>query len=110
MTGQEPPKLLQMPQRARRPKTPAVRTRTCVACRLKQPMESLVRYGASADGGVHTGAAGGRGAWICQSGDEAHDLLIGDGLRRGLKGRIAAEELERILIERKVEKAKGGSR
>ena len=103
-------KLLRTPQRARRPKTPAVRTRTCVACRLKQPMESLVRYGASADGGVHTATVGGRGAWICQSGDEAHDALIADGLRRGLKGRITAEDLERILIERKAEMAKGGSR
>lgn len=69
-----------------------------------------MRYGASTDGGVRAGAVGGRGAWICQSGDEAHDALIADGLRRGLKGRITAEDLERILIERKAEKAKGGSR
>ena len=103
-------KCLRTPQWARRPKTPAVRTRTCVACRLTQPVETLVRYGASVDGGVHTATVGGRGAWICQSGDEAHDALIADGLRRGLKGRITAEDLERILIERKVEKAKGGSR
>ncbi len=106
----EPLKLLQMPQWARRPKTPAVRARTCVACRQTQPAETLVRYGASADGGVRAGAVGGRGAWLCQSGDDAHDVLIADGLRRGLKGRITAEELERILIERKAEKAKGGSR
>ncbi|NQW55451.1 MAG: DUF448 domain-containing protein [Chloroflexi bacterium] len=92
---------LQWPQRARRPKTPAVRARTCVACRLTQPPETLVRYGASADGAVRAGAVGGRGAWICQSGDEAHDLLIGEGLRRGLKGRIAATDLEQILIERR---------
>jgi predicted RNA-binding protein YlxR (DUF448 family) len=103
-------RLLQMPQWARRPKTPAGRARTCVACRQTQPKETLVRYGASADGGVHTATVGGRGAWICQSGDEAHDALIADGLRRGLKGRITAEDLERILIERKAEKAKGGSR
>ncbi len=106
----EPLKLLQMPQWARRPKTPAVRARTCVACRQTQPAETLVRYGASADGGVRAGAVGGRGAWLCQSGDDAHDVLIADGLRRGLKGRITAEDLERILIERKAEKAKGGSR
>ena len=73
-------------------------------------MGSLVRYGASADGGVHTATVGGRGAWICRSGDEAHDVLIAEGLRRGLKGRITAEDLERILVERKAEKAKGGSR
>ncbi len=106
----EPLKLLQMPQWARWPKTPAVRARTCVACRQTQPAETLVRYGASADGGVRAGAVGGRGAWLCQSGDDAHDVLIADGLRRGLKGRITAEDLERILIERKAEKAKGGSR
>lgn len=106
----EPLKLLQMPQWARRPKTPAVRARTCVACRQTQPAETLVRYGASADGGVRAGAVGGRGAWLCQSGDDAHDVLIADGLRRGLKGRITAEDLERILIDRKAEKAKGGSR
>lgn len=91
---------LQWPQRARRPKTPAVSARTCVACRLTQPLETLVRYGASADGVVRAGVIGGRGAWICQSGAEAHDLLIGEGLRRGLKGRIAAIDLEQILIER----------
>lgn len=103
-------KRLRTPQWARRPKTPAGRARTCVACRLTQPVETLVRYGASADGGVRAGVVGGRGAWICQSGDDAHDVLIADGLRRGLKGRITAEDLERILIERKAEKAKGGSR
>jgi predicted RNA-binding protein YlxR (DUF448 family) len=53
---------------------------------------------------------GGRGAWICRNGDEAHDLLIADGLRRGLKGHVKPEDLEHILIERKSEKAKGGSR
>ena len=99
-----------MPQWARRPKTPAVRARTCVACRLTQPTEMLVRYGASADGGVHTDTVGGRGAWICRNGDEAHDLLIADGLRRGLKGHVKPEDLEHILFERKSEKAKGGSR
>jgi predicted RNA-binding protein YlxR (DUF448 family) len=92
---------LQMPQWARRPKTPAVRARTCVACRLTQPLETLVRYGTSANGGVQAGAVGGRGAWICQISDEEHDLLIGDGLRRGLRGRIATTEIEQILIERK---------
>ena len=104
----EPPKLLQMPQRARRPKTPAVRARTCVACRLTQPVETLVRYGTSVDGGVHTDTVGGRGAWICQIGDEAHDLLIGDGLRRGLRGRIAATEIEQILIERRSQRDERG--
>lgn len=106
----EPLKLLQMPLWARRPKTPAVRARTCVACRLKQPMESLVRYGASAEGGVRAGAVGGRGAWLCQSGDKAHELLVGDGLRRGLKGRIAATDVEQILIDRRTDEVKGGSR
>ena len=101
-------KLLRTPQWARRPKTPAVRARTCVACRLTQPAETLVRYGASADGGVQTGAVGGRGAWICQSGDGAHDLLIGDGLRRGLRGRIAAAEIEQILIERQRQRNERG--
>lgn len=69
-----------------------------------------MRYGASTDGGVHTETVGGRGAWICQSGDEGHDALIADGFRRGLKGRITAEDLVRILNERKAEMAKGGSR
>ena len=110
MTGVVPLICPLTPQWARRPKTPVVRARTCVACRQTQPMEALVRYGASADGGVRAGVVGGRGAWICRSGDEAHDLLIGDGLRRGLKGRLAAADLEHILIERKSEKAKGGSR
>lgn len=99
-----------MPQWARRPKTPAVRARTCVACRLTQPTEMLVRYGTSVDGGVHTETVGGRGAWICRNGDDAHDLLIADGLRRGLKGRITAEDLDQILIQRKAERTKGGSR
>ena len=99
---------LRTPQWVRRPKTPAVRARTCVACRLTQPVETLVRYGASANGGVQTGAVGGRGAWICQSGDEAHDLLIGDGLRRGLRGRIAAAEIEQILIERQRQRNERG--
>ena len=106
----EPLKLLQMPQWARRPKTPAVRARTCVACRQTQPAETLVRYGASADGGVRAGAVGGRGAWLCQSGDQAHELLVGDGLRRGLKGRIADADIEQILIERRTDEAKGSSR
>ena len=69
-----------------------------------------MRYGASADGVVRAGAVGGRGAWICQSGDEAHDALIADGLRRGLKGRITAEDLEQILMQRKAKATKGGSR
>lgn len=106
----EPLKPLQMPQWARRPKTPAVRARTCVACRQTQPAEALVRYGASADGGVRAGAVGGRGAWLCASGDQAHELLVGDGLRRGLKGRVAAADIERILIERRADELKGGSR
>ena len=103
-------KRLRTPQWARRPKTPAVRARTCVACRLTQPTEMLVRYGTSVDGGVHTEIVGGRGAWICRNGDDAHDLLIADGLRRGLKGRITAEDLEQILMQRKVETSKGGRR
>jgi predicted RNA-binding protein YlxR (DUF448 family) len=53
---------------------------------------------------------GGRGAWICRNGDDAHDLLIADGLRRGLKGRITAEDLDQILMQRKAETTKGGSR
>ena len=73
-------------------------------------MVSLVRYGASEDGGVHANAVGGRGAWICRNGDEAHDRQIGDGLRRGLKGRVTGEDLDRILKERIDEKLKGGSR
>ncbi|MBJ7360122.1 MAG: DUF448 domain-containing protein [Chloroflexi bacterium] len=79
-----------------------------MACRLTQPLETLVRYGASADGVVRAGAVGGRGAWLCQSGDEAHDLLIGEGLRRGLKGRIAATDLEQILIERQSRRGERG--
>ena len=67
-----------------------------------------MRYGASADGGVRAGVVGGRGAWICQSGDEAHDLLIGDGLRRGLRGRITAAEIEQILIERQRQRSERG--
>jgi predicted RNA-binding protein YlxR (DUF448 family) len=67
-----------------------------------------VRYGASADGGVRAGVVGGRGAWICQSGDEAHDLLIADGLRRGFRGRIAATEIEQILIERRSQRDERG--
>jgi len=106
----ELPKLLQMPQWARRPKTPAVRARTCVACRQTQPAETLVRYGASEDGGVRAGAVGGRGAWLCQRGDQAHELLVGDGLRRGLKDRLATADIERILIERRTSNLKGGSR
>lgn len=69
-----------------------------------------MRYGTSEDGGVHTDSVGGRGAWICRNGDDAHDLLIADGLRRGLKGRITAEDLEQILMQRKVETSKGGRR
>jgi hypothetical protein len=37
-------------------------------------------------------------------------LLVGDGLRRGLKGRIADADIEQILIERRTDEAKGGSR
>ena len=54
------------------------------------------------------GAVGGRGAWICQIGDEAHDLLIGDGLRRGLRGRIAITEIEQILIQRRSQRDERG--
>jgi len=79
-----------------------------VACRQTQPIEALVRYGASADGGVQAGAVGGRGAWICRSGDEGHDIHIGDGLRRGLKGRIAAEDLDLILSNRTTQRSERG--
>lgn len=73
-------------------------------------METLVRYGASADGGVHTDVVGGRGAWLCRTSDGAHDLRAADGLRRGLKGRIAMDDLEQILMQREAERTKGGSR
>jgi hypothetical protein len=54
------------------------------------------------------GAVGGRGAWVCQSGDAAHDALIGDGLRRGLRGRIATTDLEQIVTERQSERIERG--
>ena len=73
-------------------------------------MASLVRYGAPEGGGVHANAVGGRGAWICRNEDGEHDVQIGDGLQRGLKRRIASEDLDRILKERSDEKLKGGSR
>jgi len=67
-----------------------------------------VRYGTSADGGVRMGAVGGRGAWVCQSGDAAHDALIGDGLRRGLRGPIATTDLEQIVTERQSQRIERG--
>lgn len=97
-----------MRQRARRRKTPIVRMRTCVACRQTVSSAGLVRYGIAAEGQLQKRATGGRGAWVCQSGDAAHEALVGDGLRRGLRSRIADIEVHAVLAEREREGERGG--
>ncbi|MFZ9277633.1 MAG: YlxR family protein [Candidatus Limnocylindrus sp.] len=103
-------KLRQTSNRARRPKTKGNRVRTCVACRQTKPTEALVRYAASGNGEVRVGAIGGRGAWLCDSGNEAHEALIAEGLRRGLRGNVSPTNVEQIISNRSGVQAKGGSR
>ena len=65
--------------------------RTCVACGTKTAKGSLVRIVAPRQGSVGvdvTGKAHGRGAYLCRSGDNQHDLRgrgrLGYALHRDL--------------------------
>lgn len=70
----------------------------------------MLRVARDAAGSLLIGKPGGRGAWLCLDGDDAHDAAIAPSLARGLRGGVKKKDLEEVAtaVRRRRAQERGG--
>lgn len=70
--------------------------RMCISCRQVLPKAKLIRVAGFKDGSVRVAKTGGRGVYVCESGECLEKLIKSNGLARGLKRNVPKEIYEEL--------------